>query len=119
MGKPKDWMCPQCGDSQFARNDRCRRCGMERPPVDSSTAPPLPALAPIPQPSQPEVKPQVIPPRIIPPRRPAAQMKNWLTDTFTADVGSDSAYEPLAPRIDADDKPTISAESFLLMALNK
>lgn len=26
-----DWECPKCGDKQFARNDRCRKCGGPRP----------------------------------------------------------------------------------------
>lgn len=26
--RPGDWMCPACGDHQFAKNDSCRRCGM-------------------------------------------------------------------------------------------
>merc|ERR1719401_1625506 len=25
--KPGDWICPACGEHNFARNDSCRRCG--------------------------------------------------------------------------------------------
>lgn len=28
---PKDWTCDACGDVQFARNFKCRKCGKERP----------------------------------------------------------------------------------------
>lgn len=31
-----DWMCPGCGDHQFAKNDACRLCGMARPPQDDA-----------------------------------------------------------------------------------
>lgn len=30
-GKPGDWMCPSCGDHQFARNEVCRKCGTPNP----------------------------------------------------------------------------------------
>lgn len=26
-----DWLCPQCGDQQFRKNDTCRRCNVQRP----------------------------------------------------------------------------------------
>ncbi len=26
-GRQADWICPQCGDQQFARNSKCRMCG--------------------------------------------------------------------------------------------
>lgn len=26
-----DWLCPSCGDLQFARNDKCRRCSAAKP----------------------------------------------------------------------------------------
>mmetsp|Transcript_78879 Transcript_78879/g.221142 ORF Transcript_78879/g.221142 Transcript_78879/m.221142 type:complete len:109 (+) Transcript_78879:3-329(+) len=26
-----DWMCPSCGDHQFAKNESCRRCQTARP----------------------------------------------------------------------------------------
>merc|ERR1712176_36360 len=29
--RPGDWMCPACGDLQFAKNANCRQCGMARP----------------------------------------------------------------------------------------
>mmetsp|Transcript_84012 Transcript_84012/g.133158 ORF Transcript_84012/g.133158 Transcript_84012/m.133158 type:complete len:406 (+) Transcript_84012:86-1303(+) len=29
--KPGDWNCKACGDLQFARNTKCRRCGAEKP----------------------------------------------------------------------------------------
>jgi len=29
--KPGDWMCPCCGDHQFARNQHCRRCNTPNP----------------------------------------------------------------------------------------
>lgn len=38
-GKPGDWMCPQCNDLQFARNDNCRRCGFARPAQAGGGAP--------------------------------------------------------------------------------
>jgi len=28
-----DWLCPGCGDQQFARNAQCRRCGTPKPMV--------------------------------------------------------------------------------------
>eukprot|EP00931_Biecheleriopsis_adriatica_P067361 TRINITY_DN41512_c0_g1_i1.p1 TRINITY_DN41512_c0_g1~~TRINITY_DN41512_c0_g1_i1.p1 ORF type:complete len:261 (-),score=35.09 TRINITY_DN41512_c0_g1_i1:53-784(-) len=28
---PGDWLCPACGDHQFARNDSCRQCGTPKP----------------------------------------------------------------------------------------
>uniref|UniRef100_A0A7S1R4V9 RanBP2-type domain-containing protein n=1 Tax=Alexandrium catenella TaxID=2925 RepID=A0A7S1R4V9_ALECA len=28
---PDDWMCPACGDHQFARNQQCRNCGSPKP----------------------------------------------------------------------------------------
>lgn len=36
--KPGDWECPACGDWQFARNSRCRRCGVSRPIVAGAGA---------------------------------------------------------------------------------
>merc|ERR1719399_2721997 len=32
----QDWECQQCGDYQFARNARCRRCGADRPEVEGA-----------------------------------------------------------------------------------
>lgn len=29
--KVGDWICPGCGDIQFARNDKCRKCGTPNP----------------------------------------------------------------------------------------
>jgi len=29
--KPGDWYCPACGDLQFARNAKCRKCGQANP----------------------------------------------------------------------------------------
>merc|ERR1719356_1377930 len=29
--KAGDWLCPGCGDHQFARNAACRKCGMPKP----------------------------------------------------------------------------------------
>mmetsp|Transcript_12441 Transcript_12441/g.26928 ORF Transcript_12441/g.26928 Transcript_12441/m.26928 type:complete len:378 (-) Transcript_12441:166-1299(-) len=29
--KPGDWNCKSCGDLQFARNSKCRRCGADKP----------------------------------------------------------------------------------------
>merc|ERR1712217_835279 len=29
-----DWLCPKCGDHQFARNSMCRKCGAEKPMQD-------------------------------------------------------------------------------------
>ena len=36
--KEGDWICPSpgCGDHQFARNARCRRCGFPKPGTDGS-----------------------------------------------------------------------------------
>jgi len=31
VGKPGDWMCPNCGDHNFARNMACRKCGTPKP----------------------------------------------------------------------------------------
>lgn len=28
---PGDWLCPNCGDNQFARNSECRKCGTPKP----------------------------------------------------------------------------------------
>merc|ERR1719378_1316855 len=28
---PGDWVCPSCGDHQFARNTSCRKCGAAKP----------------------------------------------------------------------------------------
>jgi len=39
---PGDWLCPGCGDHQFARNDSCRRCHTTKPASaggDAGTAP--------------------------------------------------------------------------------
>lgn len=33
--KPGDWICPNCGDLNFARNTNCRRCGTAKPNFDS------------------------------------------------------------------------------------
>merc|ERR1740121_906317 len=33
-----DWKCPSCGDHQFARNDKCRKC--ETPKPENLDAPP-------------------------------------------------------------------------------
>mmetsp|Transcript_81515 Transcript_81515/g.127196 ORF Transcript_81515/g.127196 Transcript_81515/m.127196 type:complete len:220 (-) Transcript_81515:166-825(-) len=33
--KREDWICPECGDNQFARNDFCRQCGATRPEAES------------------------------------------------------------------------------------
>lgn len=30
---PGDWLCPQCGDLQFARNNSCRKCGAPKPDI--------------------------------------------------------------------------------------
>ena len=27
----EDWICSNCGDLQFARNDKCRKCGEPKP----------------------------------------------------------------------------------------
>eukprot|EP00746_Dinoflagellata_sp_MGD_P084887 gnl/MRDRNA2_/MRDRNA2_33654_c0_seq1.p1 gnl/MRDRNA2_/MRDRNA2_33654_c0~~gnl/MRDRNA2_/MRDRNA2_33654_c0_seq1.p1 ORF type:complete len:309 (+),score=51.07 gnl/MRDRNA2_/MRDRNA2_33654_c0_seq1:95-1021(+) len=32
--RPGDWYCPNCNDLQFARNDKCRRCGEAKPGGD-------------------------------------------------------------------------------------
>merc|ERR1712232_892730 len=29
-----DWLCPSCGDLQFKRNTKCRKCGLARPKDD-------------------------------------------------------------------------------------
>merc|ERR1719453_1682996 len=29
--QPGDWLCPACGDHQFARNTQCRKCGAAKP----------------------------------------------------------------------------------------
>lgn len=34
--KPGDWMCPSCGDLQFARNAECRKCATPKPVVSSN-----------------------------------------------------------------------------------
>lgn len=31
-----DWICPSCGDLQFARNTACRRCGSQRSDISQS-----------------------------------------------------------------------------------
>lgn len=31
VSRPGDWICPSCGDLQFARNTSCRRCGQLNP----------------------------------------------------------------------------------------
>lgn len=36
--KPGDWLCPQCGDLQFAKNAQCRKCGEPNPDPESSKA---------------------------------------------------------------------------------
>jgi len=33
---PEDWMCPNCGDHQFARNLACRKCGAPKPTISSN-----------------------------------------------------------------------------------
>jgi len=35
---PGDWICPGCGDHQFARNESCRRCATPKPPGAGSEA---------------------------------------------------------------------------------
>jgi hypothetical protein len=35
-----DWMCPQCRDHQFGRNDYCRKCGTKRPDWSHHLRPP-------------------------------------------------------------------------------
>jgi len=37
---PGDWICPGCGDHQFARNDTCRRCATPKPPDAGTVAAP-------------------------------------------------------------------------------
>mmetsp|Transcript_109354 Transcript_109354/g.314944 ORF Transcript_109354/g.314944 Transcript_109354/m.314944 type:complete len:353 (-) Transcript_109354:89-1147(-) len=37
-GKPGDWVCPSCGDLQFARNTSCRRCGQPSPALGGGIA---------------------------------------------------------------------------------
>merc|ERR1712110_1048102 len=39
--KPGDWLCPSCGDLQFARNTSCRQCGAARPDDVDAGAPPF------------------------------------------------------------------------------
>jgi len=36
--RPGDWACPNpaCGDIQFEKNEKCRMCGTEKPPVSSN-----------------------------------------------------------------------------------
>merc|ERR1719343_1415123 len=29
--KPGDWVCPNCSDHQFAKNEACRKCGTPKP----------------------------------------------------------------------------------------
>merc|ERR1712217_15012 len=31
--KEGDWACPSCGDHQFARNEKCRKCETPKPDV--------------------------------------------------------------------------------------
>merc|ERR1712091_803882 len=44
--KSGDWICPSCGDHQYARNDECRKCGEPKPDEGivqkNSSAPLLP-----------------------------------------------------------------------------
>merc|ERR1719199_693772 len=37
-GKPGDWLCPSCGDHQFARNMQCRKCGEANPDKPEAAA---------------------------------------------------------------------------------
>lgn len=37
-GDEEDWQCTVCRDTQFARNDKCRKCGAPRPSNDAATA---------------------------------------------------------------------------------
>eukprot|EP00438_Fugacium_kawagutii_P002379 Skav201008 [mRNA] locus=scaffold991:271039:287091:- [translate_table: standard] len=40
--KPGDWNCKACGDLQFARNTKCRRCGADKPSEEElANAPPV------------------------------------------------------------------------------
>jgi len=32
--QPGDWACPACGDHQFARNSKCRKCGCPKPEAE-------------------------------------------------------------------------------------
>ena len=34
---PGDWVCPSCGDHQFRRNDKCRKCQAVKPAAGSAT----------------------------------------------------------------------------------
>jgi len=36
--KPGDWYCPACGDLQFAKNVKCRKCGTANPDPETSAA---------------------------------------------------------------------------------
>merc|ERR1719350_2477245 len=45
-GKPGDWLCPACGDHQFARNENCRKCGEAKPAEGAGVA--APAMGPMP-----------------------------------------------------------------------
>jgi len=38
--KPGDWNCKACGDLQFARNTKCRRCGADKPSQEELDAAP-------------------------------------------------------------------------------
>eukprot|EP00927_Polykrikos_kofoidii_P036391 TRINITY_DN3072_c0_g1_i1.p1 TRINITY_DN3072_c0_g1~~TRINITY_DN3072_c0_g1_i1.p1 ORF type:complete len:869 (+),score=121.65 TRINITY_DN3072_c0_g1_i1:81-2609(+) len=40
--KEGDWLCPACGDLQFARNQSCRRCAAPNPALAPPPAPPRP-----------------------------------------------------------------------------
>mmetsp|Transcript_76271 Transcript_76271/g.93662 ORF Transcript_76271/g.93662 Transcript_76271/m.93662 type:complete len:355 (-) Transcript_76271:197-1261(-) len=53
--KPGDWNCKACGDLQFARNTKCRRCGAEKPSeAELAAAPPArPNVAPDGRPMRP------------------------------------------------------------------
>lgn len=43
--KPGDWNCVSCGDFQFARNERCRKCNTPRPrPAASAVQPVAPKI---------------------------------------------------------------------------
>merc|ERR550514_1388224 len=44
--KPGDWLCPGCGDLQFARNFTCRRCSTPKPSGAGSLGPPQAAALP-------------------------------------------------------------------------
>lgn len=44
--KAGDWLCPSCGDHQFATRPQCRRCGTQRRPDAASIGPlPMPVFA--------------------------------------------------------------------------